>query len=246
MPCWIIWSEEASRWSVALLFFCLFFVSRYACLHRNIRPGNLGLTCLATLIAFCLAMGAGYGWMQAMLVIKGHVPAFPVLLWPWRTGLLTTGLLSSFGIVMLLRVLVDFRSMVLGCAWSWWLLSLLSSLTLPGAAGNLVLPSCLMTFLAFWLVVLKHHQRNLALIPDLLVILLIVPFSLIPAVHLEEVHGYGHLFFAFILPPLALFSFSLLPLMYWSRQPQGYPFLGHLGMLVVTLLLYNLLFELFR
>ena len=214
MTFWIIW-PEAINYCLVVTTFMLGLVPGMALIRREIaNPLQILTGCAVTVLVFGGVLGSCFLMMRMIPALGGHAAAFPEILWPWRSILLGTGLTVSYLVVWGLKSRFNFWSLTLGVWLFWWLLATSSAVWLPGVTGILLIPVILMSLFLLFLGTMKawsrrHSSKRTAVFS----LFIALPSTIIPALQLEDVHGYGHLFFVFMLPPVGLFFTAFLPIL---------------------------------
>lgn len=240
---WIFWPDLVSYSLASVNLLGLFGILFLLFLQDRKIIGKVLLSTAFSLVVMGAAMAVCFLFMQAALSLLGHVPAFPKPLWPWRSSFLGLGLLAAMTGLQMLRRFVDFWPFTLGVWLSWGLLACVSVVSLPGVGSTLLIPALFNTLLYILLWFGKREKQVLShRFVALCSILFALPSTLIPAVQLEDTHGYGHLFFAFLLPPMALFVVSCLPLLYHFNYLGDAKAKRSFLFLIAILAIYNLLF----
>ncbi len=212
MAFWIFWPDWAAR-SLSLLCLIFLLLSGFVLVQRKLTSWTrIGQSLVINVLAFGLILGSNFILMHILLDVIGHIPAFPSPVWPIRGSLVGVSILTSYFVVWICQKYIDSWSAHIGVWLFWCLLASTSTYGLPGVSSTLLNPTILMSCVLLAISLEYVHAVPLTGAIGAVALLLAFPSTLLPAMQLEAAHGYGHLFFVFLLPFIALFAITFLPL----------------------------------
>lgn len=202
---WTQWESKNSL--IILLVSILILMTAAAKSNVSIKGVMMGFafspfTLIITIISGALAF-------YLLSIISGTIISWPGIDWPYRLLLLSSTSIGLLIATMLNKKFVDQTNMIFGTWFFWFFTAIATSIYLPDAANNFILPM----MSASLLIAVSNFIKQKYRVPFLsLVLVMSIPFTLGLLFSLEQSQGYK-LVWA-LLPFIGLFAVLITPFLY--------------------------------
>ena len=203
-----LWTQwRSSNSIIILLVSLLLLLAALAKSNASLKGIALGVVFSPLTVVITVLSGAlGF---YLLSITSGTIISWPGIDWPYRLLLLGATGIGLLTATMLNKRFVDQIDMIFGAWFFWFLIAFATSIYLPDAANNFVLP----IMGASLLIVLSNFIKEKYRVPFLSsVLVMTIPFTLGLLFSLEQSQGYK-LVWA-LLPFIGLFALIITPFLY--------------------------------